>query len=164
MGLLGRGAVGQRVARAAEAFGMKVVAFSRSHGALDEVARAADVLAVCLPRTPHTLGIVSREVIAQLPPGALVVNVGRGGLVDEAALLEALVRGDLGGAALDVFDEEPLPEKSPWWTAPNTLVTPHVAGHGLRYVERGVEVLLENVRRLERGEELLHRVDRAWGY
>ena len=164
MGILGRGAVGLRVARVAEAFGMSVVAFSRSHGALDVVVRASDVLVVCLPRTPGTVGLVDRRVIAQLPRAALVVVVGRGGVVDEVALLDALLRGDVGGVVLDVFDEEPLPQASPWWAAPNTILTPHIAGLGLRYVERAVDVLLENVRRLEAGEDLLHRVDRASGY
>ena len=164
MGILGSGAVGRRVARIAEAFGMSVVSFSRSRGALEEVVAAADVLVVCLPRTPRTEGLVDRRAIARLPRGALVVNVGRGGVVDEISLHEALVRGDVGGVALDVFDEEPLPNASPWWTAPNAILTPHVAGHGLRYMERAVDVLLENVRRLEHGEELQHRVDRSAGY
>jgi phosphoglycerate dehydrogenase-like enzyme len=70
----------------------------------------------------------------------------------------------VGGAALDVFDEEPLPASSPWWTTPNTIITPHVAGYGLRYEARAVDVLLENVRRLEAGEALLHCVDRDAGY
>ena len=164
MGILGRGAVGRRVASVAEAFGMRVVAFSRTHRSLDEVAAASDVLVVCLPRTPQTVGLVDRPVLAQLPPGSLVVDVGRGGVIDEAALLDALVRGDIGGVARDVFDEEPLPPTSPWWTAPNAIVTPHVAGFGLSYVERAVDVLLDNVRRLEAGEDLLCQVDRESGY
>jgi phosphoglycerate dehydrogenase-like enzyme len=164
VGILGYGAVGQRVARAAEAFGMRVLSFSRSAGTLDEVVRESHVLVVCLPRTPQTEGLVDSRVIALLPPGAFVVNVARGGIVDEQALLEALARGDVGGVALDVFDQEPLPPSSPWWTAPNTIVTPHVAGFGLGYVERAVDILLENVRRLEAGEELIHRVDRTSGY
>lgn len=164
MGILGCGAVGGRVARIAEAFGMSVAAFSRSQGALDDVVSAADVLVVCLPRTPRTEGLVDRRVIGELPRGALVVNVGRGGVVDEAALLDALVRGEVGGVALDVFDEEPLPKTSPWWSAPNAIVTPHIAGYGLHYEARAVDVLLENVRRLEAGEDLQSTVNRAAGY
>jgi phosphoglycerate dehydrogenase-like enzyme len=164
MGILGFGAVGQRVARAAEGLGMSVAPFSRQHGSLDEIVRTSQVLLVCLPLTPQTRGLVDRRVIAQLPRGALVVNVGRGGVVDESALLDALLAGGVGGVALDVFEEEPLPPSSPWWTAPNAIVTPHLAGLGLRYVERAVDVLLENVRRLEAGEELLHPVDRTAGY
>lgn len=164
MGILGQGAVGTRVARIAEAFGMRVAAFSRTRGVLDDVVRASDVLVVCLPRTPETTHLLDRATIAKLPRGALVVNVGRGGIVDEAALREALDRGEVGGAALDVFDEEPLPPASPWWAAPNTIVTPHVAGFGLAYTARAVDLLLENVGRLERGEPLVHLVDRAKGY
>lgn len=164
MGILGDGAVGHRVARVAEAFGMSVVTFSRREGVLDDVVRASDVLVVCLPRTAQTERLIDRRVLEQLPRGALVVNVGRGGVIDEDALFEALRSGAVGGAALDVFAEEPLPSSSPWWTAPNTIITPHVAGFALRYVERAVDVLLENVRRLEAGTELLHRVDRTAGY
>jgi len=164
MGILGHGAVGRRIARAAEALGMSVVTFSRREGVLDDVVRASDVLVVCLPRTAQTERLVDRRVLALLPPGAFVVNVGRGGVIDEDALREALLSGHVGGAALDVFAEEPLAASSPWWTAPNTIVTPHVAGFGLRYVERAVDVLLENARRLEAGTELIHRVDRNAGY
>ena len=174
MGILGFGAVGKRVASVAEAFGMSVIAFSRrprrpeldgvGFPGVDDVMRVADVLIACLPRTPETTGLVDRRALALLPRGALVVDVGRAGVVDHRALFDALLRGEVGGVALDVFEEEPLPSASPWWTAPNTIVTPHLAGLGLHYVERAVDVLLENVRRLEAGEELLHRVDRTAGY
>ena len=103
------------------------------------------------------------EAIARLPKGAIVVNVSRGGIVDEAALLERLQDRTLR-AALDVFDDEPLSSESPLWSAPNTIITPHVAGYGLGYLERAVELLLANVERLERDEPLRGLVDRARGY
>ena len=164
MGIVGFGTIGRRVATIAEAFGMRVVTLSRRRGSLREVMRASDVLVVCLPRTPETTGLVDRAAIAELPSGALVVNVGRGGIVDELALRDALDSGAVGGAAIDVFDEEPLSATSPWWGAPNTIVTPHIAGFGLAYEARAALILLENVRRLEAGDELLHRVDRRAGY
>ncbi len=164
MGILGFGAIGRRVARVAESFGMTVHAFSRTRGDLLDVVRASDVLVVCVPRTPATERLVDRAVIAALPAGALVVVVARGGVVDEPALLEALASGHVAGAALDVFEEEPLPQASPWWSAPNVLVTPHVAGFGVRYVERAVDVLLENVRALDAGAPLVGLVDRSTGY
>ena len=123
------------------------------------------MLVVCLPRTPLTLGLVDERVIAQLPRGALVVDVGRGGVVDEVALRAALERGDVGGVALDVFEEEPLPASSPWWTAPNTIVTPHVAGYGLRYEARAPSTCCSRTCAASRpARKLLHRVDRVSGY
>lgn len=164
IGILGTGAIGRRISAAAYSFGMHVRTFSRRSGDLRDVMRSSDVLVICLPRTPATEGLIDRSAIAELKQGAIVINVARGGVVDEAALLEALARGDVAGAALDVFADEPLPKASPWWSAPNVIVTPHVAGFGVRYVERAIGVLLENVRRLEANEPFLGLVDRIAGY
>lgn len=172
MGILGMGSVGQRVARGAEALGMRVLGLSRRPRApeiwgpdrLDELLASSNVLVVALPFTPGTSGLLDHRRLRLLPPGAWLVNVGRGGVVDEAALDDALREGHLGGAGLDVFDEEPLPSRSPLWSAPNVLISPHLAGLGVRYVERIIPILLENVRRLEAGEALTHEVDRDAGY
>ena len=176
MGILGMGAVGQRVARAAAALDMSVLGLCRRPRALppvaevwglprvDELLARSNVLVVTLPLTPETRRFLDRRRLALLPPGAQLVNVGRGGIVDEVALEECLREGRLGGAALDVFEHEPLDRESPLWTAPNTLITSHVAGLGLHYVERIIPVLLENVRRLEAGEPLTLEVDRDAGY
>jgi len=170
----GTGAIGARIARIADTFGMRVIGYSRHGAAVPHVTRVerelsavlpeAEVLVVCLPKTDATLGAIDRAALSLLPDHALVVNVARGGIVDERALLDALSSGRLGGAALDVFDDEPLPQGSPWWDAPNVIVTPHVGGWGRNWLERTVEVLLENVRRLEAGEELTGLVDVNAGY
>ena len=172
MGILGMGNVGGRVARAADALGMRVVGLGRHAHApdvwgpdrLDELLAQANVLVVTLPLTPATSGLLDHRRLRLLPPGAWLVNVGRGGIVDEGALDDALREGHLGGAGLDVFEEEPLGPKNALWSAPNALITPHLAGLGVRYVERVIPILLDNVRRLEAGEALTHEVDRDAGY
>lgn len=176
--VLGLGAVGRRVARVAAAMDMSVIGVRRRVDAegvpdvarvvsvdeLDRVLPRADVLVIAVPRTPATEGLFDAARLARLPRGARLVNVGRGGIVDESAVAELLHQGHLAGAAMDVFATEPLPADSPLWTAPGSIVTPHIAGLGEGYVARAVEVLLDNVARLERGEPRLHLVDRARGY
>ena len=108
--------------------------------------------------------MIDAPLLARLPSTAYLVNVGRGGIVDEGALLRALERGDLAGAALDVFDEEPLPEDSPLWRAPNLLITGHWAGATERYDARALEVFRANVERFVAGEPLGHVVDKRLGY
>lgn len=175
-GVLGLGEIGRRVAALCSALGMRVRGVRRSPrpmegveevvGAdeLERVLRASEHLIVTLPLTAETKGLLGREALSLLPARAFLIHVGRGGVVDESALLDALSTGHLGGAAIDVFEQEPLPPDSPFWTAPNTIVTPHVAGSGLRYVERVAELVLANLARLERGEPLAPQVDRRAGY
>jgi phosphoglycerate dehydrogenase-like enzyme len=124
----------------------------------------SDVVIVVLPLTPETEGLLDAEAIAAMKPGAHLVNIARGGIVDEVALAEALREGRLGGAALDVFEQEPLPPTSPLWDTPNLLVTPHVAGLSHDYLARLGEIFFENIRRLERGEPIVNPVDRDRGY
>lgn len=176
VGILGLGEIGRRAAALCAALGMRVLGARRrprpaphvdevfGREGLSRLLSEADHLIVALPLTAETRGFVGREELSTLPPGAFLIHVGRGGVIDEAALLEALGTGHLGGVALDVLEHEPLPPDSPLWTAPNTLITPHVAGYGLRYVERVGEVLAANVGRLIRGEEIVNRVDREGGY
>jgi len=128
---------------------------------LVELARNADLLIVTVPLTDDSRGLIGREVIEALPSHAWLVNISRGPLVDERVLLEALREDRLGGAVLDVFAEEPLPPDSPWWDAPNTIVTPHASGVTLRYFDR---LVIENVRRYLAGEPLLNQVDPERGY
>ncbi len=174
--VLGLGEIGQRIAKIADAIGMNVLGVSRRGRPVPHVRSialpadmrgvlaAADFFVVCVPLTPHTKNIVGAREIAWMREHSSLVSIGRGGIVDEDALLAALHSGHLGGAALDVFDNEPLESRSPFWDAPNTIVTPHIAGAGLHYVERCVEILLENVGRLERKEPLVNLIDRAFGY
>ena len=126
-----------------------------------ETVREADILVLTMPLTDSSRGIVGREVLAAMPNHAWLVNVSRGALVDEPALLEALHAGRIAGAVLDVFGEEPLPADSPWWDAPNVIVTPHASGHTLRFFD---QLVVENVRRYLAGEPLLNPVDPERGY
>jgi phosphoglycerate dehydrogenase-like enzyme len=166
--LVGLGRIGGRIAALAAALGMRVVAVRRDpaagaagahevHGldALDRLLPTADVLLLACPLTPETENLVDARRLALLEPGALFVNVARGRCVVEEALVEALASGRLAAAAIDVAREEPLPPDSPLWTAPNLLVTPHTAGETRAYEDRVLDLLLENLARLRRGETTL---------
>ena len=186
--IAGYGSIGREVARQLAALGLRIMAVKprpevrvdtsfRVPGTGDPdgsipdrivgdadlatVAAEADVLVVTMPLTESTRGIISRAVIDALPERAWFVNVARGALVDEVALLEALRDGRLAGAVLDVFGEEPLPTDSPWWDVPNVIVTPHASGHTLQFFD---ELVVENVRRYLAGEPLLNPVDPERGY
>ena len=137
IGIVGMGNVGRAVHRMTQGFGLSVSATTRSTGNLpDGVAGAelvtlletSDVVVLCCPLTPQTRGLISRERIAQMKPGALLVNVSRGAVVDEETLIEALRDGHLGGAALDVFADQPLDPQSPLFSFDNVILTPHMAG------------------------------------
>lgn len=176
MSIVGLGAIGTELARRAAAFGMRVWGVRRSGtavpgvdrvvapAALDEVLRAADVLAITLPLTPETHGLIGAREIGLLPDGAFLINVGRGGIVDEAALAAAIESGHLAGAGLDVFEQEPLPPASPLWRLPGVIITPHVGGSSPGFLERAVPFFCENLRRYLMGEPLLNRVDVTRGY
>ena len=166
--VIGLGRIGTRLARLARAFDMRVIGVRRTArpapDAADEVlaqadlARAlgeADIVALTCPLTPETQGLIGAAALAALKPGALLVNVARGKVVDEAALLAALADGRVGAAALDCFHEEPLPRESPFWALPNLLITPHAAGETGGYEKNVVDILNENVERLLRGETTL---------
>jgi D-3-phosphoglycerate dehydrogenase len=162
LGLVGFGHVGQAVARLAHlGLGMRVLAHRRSPwretgdatpGTLDELIANSDVLVLACPLTPQTRGLIGAERLARMRRGSWLVNVARGPVVDEAALLDALQRGHLAGAALDVFDTQPLPASHPFWQMPQVLVTPHAAGvtdDSMRAMGLGA---VEAVEHLLRGE------------
>jgi phosphoglycerate dehydrogenase-like enzyme len=186
--IVGYGSIGREVARQLSALGMRIIAVKarpevradtsfRVPGTGDpdgsipdrivgvdgivEAARSADVLVLTMPLTEATRGLIGAEVIAALRPSAWLVNVARGALVVEPALLEALRDGRLAGAVLDVFGQEPLLADSPWWDAPNVVVTPHASGVTMRYFD---DLVVENVRRYLAGEPLLNLVDPGRGY
>ncbi|MBI3521780.1 MAG: D-2-hydroxyacid dehydrogenase [Chloroflexi bacterium] len=169
--IVGMGSIGGEVGRLAKALGMNVIGVRRS-GAdgsvtpdrLVEVASQADYFAICAALTPQTRGLVSREVIAKLPAHAWVINIARGAIADEPALLEAVREKRIGGAAIDAWWQEPLPADSPWWSLPNVIVTPHVSGESERFFERTLTLIRENVRRFKAGEPLLNTVDLERGY
>jgi glyoxylate/hydroxypyruvate reductase len=170
--IVGLGQIGAEVARLAAAFGMRVVGLNRTgagdHPLVDELDRIdklgdrlpeADAIVISLPLTPQTQGLLDAGAIARIKPGATLVNIGRGGVFDEPALIEALRGGRLAGAALDVFATEPLAVDSPLWDLPNVLVSPHTAGLSVHENERIVSLFAENLRRYLAGEDLLNRVD-----
>jgi phosphoglycerate dehydrogenase-like enzyme len=175
--VLGLGAIGTEIARRADGFGMRVVATRRSDRPspdfVDRVERPertlellaeADVVAVCLPLTDETEELLDAEAFTAMKPGAFLVNVARGRIVDHDALLAALESGHLAGACLDVTEPEPLPADHPLWRRPDVLITPHVAGRAALSSGRWNAMYLENLRRFAAGEPLLNVVDKAAGY
>ena len=178
--IYGHGSIGCEVARVSRSFGMRTIGVKRSAEGQDKEAlqvdelhssqglRAvlprADFLVLAAPHTPETEGVMGRAELALLPAGAVVVNVGRGALVDEEALVEALRSGHLGGAALDVFQEEPLPSESPLWTMPNVLVSPHSASTSDRENARLTDLFCRNLRRFLAGEPLENVLDTNRSY
>ncbi len=170
--ILGLGAIGTEVARLAKAFGMRTLAVNRSGASgspdvdeahppdrLHDLLGRADALVVTLPLTEETHGMLDAQALSHLKPGAILVNAGRGGVIDEPALVQALRTQRLRGAALEVFATEPLPTDSPLWDLPNVLISPHTAALSIHENERIVELFCENLRRFLAGEELLGRVD-----
>ena len=168
--IVGLGRIGLRLAGFAAAFGMRVVGVRRRGGSepgvdrivapseLHAVLPEADILALTCPLTPETEGLVDAAAIAALKPGAFLINVARGRVVDEAALIAALREGRIS-AGIDCVYEEPLPADSPLWRLPNALVTPHSAGETRAYEDNVVTMLLDNLGRLERGEtQLLNQI------
>jgi phosphoglycerate dehydrogenase-like enzyme len=123
-----------------------------------------DALVIAAPLTNETRGMIGDAELARLPPGAFLVNVGRGAIVDEGALIAALRSGQLAGAALDVFNEEPLPPTSALWTLPTVVISPHCCDHTPGTDDRGLDLFLDNLRRYVQGEPLRNVVDRRLGY
>ncbi|MBO9411494.1 MULTISPECIES: glyoxylate/hydroxypyruvate reductase A [unclassified Ruegeria] len=172
--ILGLGMLGEASARALKALGFNVTGWSRSpkdipgvtclHGdeGLRDALASAEIVVLLLPDTPATENLLNAETLALLPKGARLINPGRGPLIDDDALLDALNTGQIGHATLDVFRVEPLPADHPYWAHPNVTVTPHIASE-TRPVT-AAQVIVENIRRGEAGEPYLHLVDRALGY
>lgn len=172
--VVGLGAIGSEVARLLRAAGLRVLGVSRGGAArphaaetgavadLDRVLPRAEIVVLTIPLTAATRHLLDARRLGLLPRGAWLVNVGRGALVDEAALVAALRAGQVGRAALDVFEVEPLPADSPLWAMGSVIVTAHVAGPDA--VAAVCDVFAENYARFRAGQPLLYRVDRARGY
>ncbi len=157
--IVGYGEVGRHIARICRAMGMEVWASRRSAGlpngepidrllsadAVDELLDGATFLVICAPLTAATRGLIGAAELRRLAPGAVVVNVARGGIVDESALVEALTDGHLAGAMVDVTETEPTPPESPVWDAPNLWLTPHISGNTLACWERSIDLLCANL-------------------
>jgi phosphoglycerate dehydrogenase-like enzyme len=165
LAIIGLGRIGQRLARLAKAFDMSVMGFRRdlslgacdadsvhSISALKELLPRADFVALTCPLTPETARVINADTLGAMKRSAYLINVARGGCVDEPALLSALNDRRIAGAALDCTDPEPPPANSPLWTMPNVFLTPHSGGETPRYEARVIELLMENLERLWRGE------------
>jgi phosphoglycerate dehydrogenase-like enzyme len=168
VGIVGYGGIGEAVGRRALALGMSVVGVRRRQESgeptIDDALAAADYLVFSAPLTPHTRRMLTRERIARMKPSAVFVNVGRGATVDEQALVEALQERRIRGAALDVFESEPLDPAHPLWTLDNVLLSPHSADHTADSHERAMRFFLENLRRFRAGESLANVVDKIEQY
>ncbi|HEX6135084.1 MAG TPA: D-2-hydroxyacid dehydrogenase [Longimicrobiales bacterium] len=183
LGIVGYGGIGRAVARRARALGMRVAALRRRSAgtardgeddgvaeviggphALPRLLEQSDVLVLTAPSTRDTRGMIGARELARLPDGAVLINVARGDLIDEPALLDALRTGGLRGAGLDVFTTEPLPPESPLWQLPNVLITPHVSATSPHFWEREGELILDNLDRYLDGRVLRNVVDPSAGY
>ena len=177
LGIVGYGDIGRAIARRARPLGMRILALRRSGpaadplvdesvpgGRLNDLMVRSDYVAVALPLTDETRGFVGRGAIAALRPSAVLVNVGRGAVVDEPALVDALQARRLRGAALDVFVDEPLPAGHPLYGMDHVLLSAHCADHTRTWRDDAVRLFLENLRRFRAGEELRNVVDKARGY
>jgi phosphoglycerate dehydrogenase-like enzyme len=176
MGIVGMGAIGCEIARRARAFGMSVrgvdwfpervippdgVEEVMGVGELPELLGWSDFAVIAAPQTPETTGLFNREMLARLRPESYLINIGRGAIVVLDDLVAALRTGHLAGAALDVFEVEPLPADHPLWDFPNVILTPHTAGYSPVIARRHLATLVENVGRFARGEPLINVVDKS---
>jgi phosphoglycerate dehydrogenase-like enzyme len=191
LGIVGYGSIGRELARMGDALGMTVLATKRDlmnttdedyavpgtgdpsgeiperlypPEALATMARECDFLVVTVPLTDATHHMINEAVLNAMKKTAVLINVARGAVVDEAALISALAAEKIGGAALDVFAEEPLPATSPLWNLGNVIISPHVSGFTSRYHERAADLFAENLRRYLEKRPLLNRLDRDRGY
>ncbi|HSS98696.1 MAG TPA: D-2-hydroxyacid dehydrogenase [Terriglobales bacterium] len=191
VGIVGYGSVGQRLARILQSFNVKILATKHDilnaakidfqvdgsgdpsaslvhrlypNKALRSMFKDCDFIVVSVPLTPGTRGMIGAKQLEAIKPGAFLIDVSRGGVVDHAALVQALKKNQLAGAALDVFPEEPLPADSPLWELNNVIISPHVAGLSRHYTTRAFTLFKENLRRYIAGEELLNKIDLEKGY
>jgi phosphoglycerate dehydrogenase-like enzyme len=190
IGIVGYGSLGRSVASLASAFGARVIAMRRRPDSggpqatdegdgfpfeprldrvvgpdgLGELLAESDIVVLAAPLTPETEGMIDEAAIAAMKRDAWLINVARGRLIDDTALIRALRENRIGGAALDTFRDEPLPQGSPYWDLPNVILTPHTAWSSARVLDRSIDLFCDNLVRFSRGEELRNVVDPAAGY
>jgi phosphoglycerate dehydrogenase-like enzyme len=191
LGIIGYGSIGRETARLGQAFGMKVLALKRNPSERtdpgwcppdlgdpagkiperffgpdqrEDILRESDYVSVTLPLTEHTRKFIGAREFSAMKPGAYLVNIGRGQVIDEQAMADALKAGKLGGAGLDVFEHEPLDASSPLWELENVILTPHVSGANRRYMDKACELFIENLKRFASNRPLLNVVDPKFGY
>lgn len=178
-GIVGMGAIGGETARRAKALGMRVIATRRSvsertsDDLADELLPSSDLpyllaesdyVVVAAPLTPETRQLIGADELRQMKPSAVLINVGRGLIIDEQALIAALRDGTIAGAGLDVTEQEPLPTESPLWGMDNVVITPHISADTPRYADRAADIVCDNLRRYLAGEPLRNIVDVTRGY
>ncbi len=188
VGIIGYGVIGRQAGTICKAFGMRVLAADRPEvltveppwrlpgsgtavpdrlydpSDMKSLLKESDYVVLCAPYTPQTHHMINAETLAVMKPTAVLINVGRGNLVDEPALIEVLKAGKIRGAGLDVYSQEPLPPSSPLWKLPNVIACPHVAGLSPHYLARAMTLFAENLRRYLAGEPLLNVVNKERGY
>lgn len=192
IGIIGYGSIGRQIARLAQAFGMKVLAMKQNLRQLEEIntyqvaetgdpsgdipdriyppealnsmLKECDYVAITVPLTEQTRHMIDANALKSMKSEAVLINIARGDIIDQPALIDALQRQQIRGAALDVFTPEPLPSDNPIWALPNVIQSPHIAGLTPHYYDRTVELFAENLRRFLSGEPLLNQVERAKGY
>jgi phosphoglycerate dehydrogenase-like enzyme len=176
MGIVGVGAIGGEIAKRASAFGMRVLGIDPQTTAvpgiieevwrperLPELLEASDFVVIAAPHTPETYKLFRRPQFEQMRRTAILINIGRGAIVDLVDLTNALQQGRIAGAGLDVYETEPLPKEHPLWDMPDVILTPHIAGAGSHVAERHLQTLLENIRRFAAGQPPVTLVDkRRW--
>jgi len=191
LGIVGYGSIGRELARLVKPFGTTILVTKNNARriadsgyclpgtgdpegtlpdriypgeALRSMVAECDYVVLCLPLTPKTRHVYDESVLREMKPTSYLVNIGRGELIPEKDLVKVLKKGWIAGAGLDVFETEPLPEKSPLWSMDNVILTPHVSGFTVHYEERAVQLFTENLRRYLAGEPLLNLVNREEGY
>ncbi len=179
MGIVGLGAIGRDIAKRAKAFGMNIIAVDKhperiapnsdvtSVWGMDELSTLlaqSDFVVIAAPHTPESAGLFNAATISQMKPSGYLINIGRGAIVVLDDLVAALKSKHIAGAALDVFEVEPLPADHALWDFPNVLITPHTAGYSPAIAARHLATLTENVRRFTRGEELINQVDKRFWF
>ena len=177
LGIIGLGSIGLQVAKRAHAFDIRLLAVDATQtekpdyveslwrlDRLHEMLEQADFVSICCPLTPETEGMMSTAEFRVMKPTAFLINIARGKIVDQPALIEALRAGKLAGAGLDVTNPEPLPEESPLWEMDNVIITPHHAGQSPKAPRRVFELFCENLKRFVAGEPLINVVDKTRGY
>lgn len=180
LGVIGMGSIGRRIAQVGRSFGMRVLGIRRSFSAenasdpdldqgyapqqLQELLKQSDYVVLAVPLTPETERLIGEAELRSMKSSAYLVNIARGHVIDEQALIRALRENWIAGAGLDVAEVEPLPSNSPLYGMPNVILTPHIAGVSVHYEARLAELFADNLRRYRAGEPLLHRFDPARGY
>jgi len=179
VGIVGLGNIGREVARLARAFGMKVVATRRSAkkpgharhvdtllpvAQLKMLLKESDYVVVATPLTPDTRHLIGRAELAAMKPTGVIINIARGGVIDPAALIDALQKGRIAGAGLDVTSPEPLPPDSPLWDMENVILSPHISGGMEDYIGQATTLFCENLRRYLEGGKLINIIDKQKGY